>query len=293
MTFPFTQMAKAANCKVVGTTKPKPGQTETPTSLLNLPMLLPNTLLAPCGWPPIFQSPDISHPYQVPPAFSFEPAKVASQAPCKPDQPHKQSLLSFSGPRNPVYILPYPMIFNLSNQGYHCESSQFPKSVEDEEPVDDQDGAATSSKTAESSGKEEPVLPALVEPEGGPSTTRARLLNDLNEIPMESPLDLYEQHVGLHCTEVNSEPEQSNSTGVDIAEHESALCSNLIKKTNDVEVPLPAGPSALTEKEHRESFSSSSDRKRAGAIAAAEARRRRKELTKLKTMHGWQCRTHC
>lgn len=276
--FPFLQMTKAATCKVVGTSEPKHGQTETPASLLNIPMLLPNTLFGPCLWPPIFQSPNTSQPYQVPPTLPFVP-----RASCNPDPPHEQSLLSISGPRNPVYILPCPLILTLPNHGHHCESSQ---------PIDDQQGAAASSKTAVSSSKCEPVLPASVEPKGALST-RAGLLDDLNEIPVEPSVDRYGQHVGLHCVETASEPEQASSTRVETARREGALCSHPTEEAYVMEVVSPAGLIDLTGKEHRESVTCSSAKKTAGATAAAEARRRRKELTKLKAMHGRQCHTHC
>lgn len=281
-------MAKAAICKVVGTSKPKHGQTDTPAPLLNIPMLLPNALFGPCLWPPIFQSPNTSQPYQVPPTLPFVP-----QASCNPDPPHEQSVLSISGPRNPVYILPCPLIFTLPNRGHHCESSQSPKPIEGKKPIEDQEGAAASSKTAVSSSKCEPVLPASVEPKGALSTTRAGLLDDLNEIPVEPSVDRYSQHVGLHCAEAASEPKQASSTRVETARREGALCSHPTEEANVMVVASPAGHIDLTGKEHRESVTCTSDKKTAGATAAAEARRRRKELTKLKAMRGRQCHTHC
>ncbi|KAK4766406.1 hypothetical protein SAY87_008048 [Trapa incisa] len=228
------EMVRASSYNVMGTTKAKAkhGQTELPTPLVNFPVLLPNTLFAPCVWPPVFQG-----------------------ASCKPDIPHEHNLPSFSSPRNPVYILPYTMFFTLPNQGHH---SEYKKSEEGENPVDNShDGSAASSRG-------ESVLPASVKPDKALSTTRAGILNDLNEIPVESPVDLDEQDTGLNC----SDPEQANTAGL--------------------EVPSPGDPDALTE-----SVSSSGDKKTAGAFAAAEARRRRKELTRLKALHGRQCQTHC
>lgn len=283
--FPFSQAAKAAKCKSVGTSELKHARIEMPN--INFPILLHNTLLTPCLWHPTFQSPNASKLYQVLPSLLSVEANVITRASSKPDPTYEQALLSISGTRNPAYVLPCPWIFTLSNHGCHCECTHCCKSEQDE------NGVASSSKTAASSGKCEPALPALVKPEEAPGTTRTGLVDDLNEIPVESVVDQCAQHVGLCSEEAASKPEQASSTGVEIARRDGEPCSDLIEKTDVVEFPFPAGHLSLTEKDGRESVNCSGDKRIANASLAAEARRRRKELTKLKVMHGQQCRTHC
>lgn len=283
--FPFSQAAKAAKCQSVGTSELKHARIEMPTT--NLPILLHNTLLTPCVWHPTFQSPNASKLYQVLPSLSSAEANVITRACSKPDPTYEQALLSISGPRNPVYILPCPWIFTVSNHGCQCECTHCRKSEQDE------NAAASSSKTAVSSGKCEPALPASAKLEEAPGTMRTGLVNDLNEIPVESVVDQCGQHVGLCSEEAASKPEQASSTGVEIARHGSKSCSDPIGKTDVVEFPCPAGHVSLTEKDGREPDNCSGDKWIANATSAAEARRRRKELTKLKVMHGQHCRTHC
>ncbi|XP_031383591.1 uncharacterized protein LOC116197558 isoform X2 [Punica granatum] len=280
------KMAKAVKCEVVGTTSEiMPASGEMPASSLNFLMLLHNNPLAPVVWPPIFQSPSTGQAHQVPPTLPFIPANVTTEASFKPHPPHERGPLNISGPRTPVYILPCPWFFPFPNQVHHFESSHCPKSDRGDKPVDDQHGA-TSTRTAVSSENCDSSFPASAETEA-PGPIRLGLLNDLNQIPVESPVDQGCQQVGLQCEEAASEPKQASFMGTETVRHEIESEPHPANGTNVVEAPSSAGLTTLSV-EHRESVTASGDKKLISMNAAAEARRRRKERTKLKAMHGRQ-----
>ncbi|KAI6672701.1 hypothetical protein NL676_000607 [Syzygium grande] len=130
-------------------------------------------------------------------------------------------------------------------------------------------------------------VPIMVKSEA-PSPTRCRIKNDLNEIPVESPSDGGGRH-----EEVTPTPALPSSveTGSSV-KYENGISEDLAAPNCEV-ISSSVSDASFVRKENHQQFDAYTRKKLADALAAAEARKRRKEITKLKSIHGRQCWLLC
>lgn len=185
----------------------------------------------------------------------------------------------------PVYILPFSVFLGLPDQVHHCQTSF------SHETKIDQLVCSSSSITTTPDGKPDGVEPDVIRVSKGCGLgIEVKFANDLNEIPVESPtLDeaaqssdaMHEGAMADHMTDAGSELHLSVSV------QEDAL-SSVPSGFTDV------GGVSDQENNYQGSFLPlNSKKKLVDVTAAAEARRRRKELKKLKAIHGNRCRMRC
>ncbi|TYJ39640.1 hypothetical protein E1A91_A04G083900v1 [Gossypium mustelinum] len=231
----------------------------------------------PFGWPSSVQS---SHPVQSQCGQNaiFVPSSISSPANGRLDSSFNQeSPINVNGPKTALYVVPYPWFFSLPDQrsGLHPQPSCGTKDIEDETSVSNHFNAGCHLK---------PVMNEKFN----------------SSLPVEVEKEAYEP--------IEASPNSKNCTSVKLPADVGGQCMSYIKEEVLVPGPLcsagttfenrtdhvvkteeaPIGAfhfvGALPE-ENKESKSYTS-KKVLDAVAAAEARKRRKELTKLKNLHG-------
>jgi hypothetical protein len=227
-------------------------------------------------WPSIIQSSNHVQSLHGRQSAVVIPSNVPMPATCRPGTFQEQeSRMDVNGPRTPLYVLPYPWFFPLPDLGNGVQpqpSSIGMENKDDETSDSNQYDASSSSKIV--SDEENPYcfFPVKVKTEASGST-EVRPPNDLNKIPVGFPPDGGGQH-----------------TAASTVKHENRPLSDDPPNIATPSTACHIG-SALPEKK-QESVSYPS-KKLIDVVSAAEARKRRKELTKLKNLHGRQCRMRC
>ncbi|XP_048138816.1 uncharacterized protein LOC115726974 isoform X2 [Rhodamnia argentea] len=264
-----------------------PTQMATPQA--NCPMLWYRSPFAPLFWPPVFQPTNTGQSQEGPPNTPDVSPSATVSAFCKLNTFREQeNLTNASTPRPPVYLLPCPWFFTVPDPGsvQHQEASCCPKNKGDEDSAINQ-VSDSSSRTVTQTEESNSHVPIMVKSEA-PSPTRCRIKNDLNEIPIESPSD-----GGDRDEEVTPTPALPSSieTGSSV-KYENGISEDLA--TPDCEVISPSvSDASFVRKENHQELDAYTRKKLADAVAAAEARKRRKEITRLKSIHGRQCRLLC
>ncbi|KAF8041943.1 hypothetical protein BT93_A0522 [Corymbia citriodora subsp. variegata] len=264
-----------------------PAQMSTPQA--NHPLLWYRSPFAPLFWPPVFQSTNTSQSQEGPPSTPGVSSSATLPAFCKLNTFHEQeNLTNESIPRPPLYILPCPWFFTVPDPGsvQHREASCCPREKEDTDSITNQvsDGSSRTVTQTEDSNSH---VPFMVKSQA-PSPTRCRIKNDLNEIPVESPSD-----GDLRHEEVTPTPALPGSveTG-SCVKHENGISEDLAAPNCEV-ISSSVSDASFVRKENHQQLDAYTRKKLAGAVAAAEARKRRKEITRLKSIHGRQCRLLC
>ncbi|CAN6577456.1 unnamed protein product [Malus baccata var. baccata] len=268
---------------------PPSSSTHSPFFLFNRPPF------APLFWPSIIQasnSTQVQHipqnPIAIPSNISL-PANGAADSSLEQDNPS-----NINGARAPLYVFPCPWFiphFDNGN-GLQPQSSLCLNNKQEETSFNNQFSANSSSRTVAQLDNHQSSFPVRLKTEDSPSI-EGRPSCDLNETPAQFPLDGGDRHTGPHpmengCKEIFPSAASLNHSGV-------ASC---IKNENGFESDFTVTTlnsyhkfSALPDKNSEPIIYPT--RKLADANAAAEARKRRKNLTKLKSLHGRQCRTQC
>lgn len=271
-------------------------QMQIPPSPSNSPLFLFNRPpFTPVFWPSVIQSSNsiqLQHVSQNPMAI---PSNIPLPANGTADSSHEQeNPLTNNGTRTPLYVFPCPWFiphFDNGN-GLQPQPSSCLNNKQEETSFNNQYSASSSSRTVAQLDNHHCSFPIRLKAEASGSM-EARLSNDLNETPAQFPLDGADQHTGPHPKE--NGPKEIFLTPASV-NHEGVASS--IKHENEFESDYTTTTeksfhmfSALPEKNSEPIIYP--NRKLADAIAAAEARKRRKKLTKLKNLHGRQCRAHC
>ncbi|KAF5750492.1 hypothetical protein HS088_TW03G00829 [Tripterygium wilfordii] len=258
---------------------PKPPTTEPPFLLYN------QHPFQPLSWPSI---PQFSNPFLSP---SVAPSNIPLPAIEKLGSSRPENSMNLNGPGTPIYILPCPWFFPMPDHGngVHPQPSCVFKNVHDKTAVDNCCSASSSSEIILHAQNHLSSFPIKLKSEPSHST-KARFTADLNEIPPELPAEGGDQHTGPQAnkiilpTRVLSALGQTLTVEHENATHSQQVASSISTKATDI-------VSSLTENSRdRVNYST---KKLADTVAAAEARKRRKELTKLKNLHGRQCRMNC
>ncbi|CAH2036807.1 unnamed protein product [Thlaspi arvense] len=237
---------------------PKPSQVEMSASPAPFYFYNQNPYQLFC-WPPVTQS---SNPMISPPetrngfAAPFATSGGASAKTMTTSQEHENPA-DDNGPKTHFYVVPCPWFLPAPDQ-----SNGVPFAFQDPQRVVSSNGHHiddSSAKLVEVTKTLRSHLPARIKEEDSGST-ETRPLYDLNE----------------SATEVLSEA----GDGVPATQQGHSLKHEDISDSTNGATPMPPGHHVLI----------SLPGKKQGSLAAAEARKRRKELTRLKSLHGRQCR---
>ncbi|KAM6568586.1 hypothetical protein CsatB_016571 [Cannabis sativa] len=256
-----------------------PPSTSPPNSSLFLYNHPPFT---PLFWPPTSQSENFVQPSHMSQNAIVMPSNITFPVEGRHDSCELEDLHT-NGPRTPFYVLPCPWFYPHPDQGIAVRSQpSFPQKIGQEESYITNQCNATSSKAIHHIENQHSFLPVKVKTEpSGCGALEART-NDLNEHPADVSQETIDQETGFHAS-------GSKPMVVSTAKHEKEIQRNFTtnKTSADVCHTLSAPPGKSCEPIIY------SCKKSVEAVAAAEARKRRKELTKLKSMNGRQCRMHC
>lgn len=260
---------------------------EMSSSPTNCPLLLYNHhALTPLGWPSIIQSSQpVPSRHEMQNAVTF-PGKLASSQ--EQENPTDSNVA-----RTPLYVVPCPWFFPLhdSGSGFHAAISNSQKVLQDETSARNGYGSGSSSKMTADKENHHFLLPVKIKNEAY-GLPEAQSYNDLNDIPVtESPQHGGCQQIGRYTREATLTPPPLSSVGGSfIVKHDNVLQSDYTGRTKVVSKIANHLVSHPEKKQEPVNYPS---RKLVDAATAAEARKRRKELTKLKNVHGRQCRMQC
>lgn len=289
------QVAKVIKAEVGETRgEVKSAHSEMSSSPTNCPLLLYNHhALTPLGWPSIIRSSQpvpsrhglqnaVTFPSNIPTSITGNLASSQEQ-----ENPTDSNVA-----RTPLYVVPCPWFFPLhdNGNGFHAPISNNLKVLQDE--ISAHNGSGLSSKMTADKENHHFLLPVKIKNEAC-GLPEAQNFNDLNDIPVnESPQDGGCQKIG-HCTrEATLTPPSLSSVGGSlIVKHDNVQQSDYTGHSEAVSNIANHLVSPLPEKKQEPVNYPS--KKVVDAAAAAEARKRRKELTKLKNLHGRQCRMQC
>ncbi|XVF55680.1 hypothetical protein PTKIN_Ptkin06aG0056400 [Pterospermum kingtungense] len=246
----------------------------------------------PFCWPSIVQS---SHPIQSPcghqNAIVF-PSSISTPSNGMLASSHDQeNPINVNGPKNPLYVVPYPWFFSLPDHGngLHPQPACGSNNIKDETSVNNRFSTGCSLKS---------------------SFVREEEYN--SSLPIKAEKDAYGS--------VEASPDNLNCTPVRLSSDGGGQCTKFQIKKEEGLVPTPlcsAGTTSVIEQENMQDHVVNTEvvpirachfvgalpeenqestncmsKKALDAVAAAEARKRRKELTKLKNFNGRQCRVH-
>ncbi|WCJ34341.1 Basic-leucine zipper (bZIP) transcription factor family protein [Euphorbia peplus] len=247
----------------------------------NCPLLLYNQHpFSPLCWPSIIQSSNALQSNHGPQNSIVVPnISVLDSA-----QQQKENPIVVTGSQTPVYIVSCPWFFPVSDHGngLHLQPSFGLKHVLEGMSINNHYSINSSSKATGFTENQVSSLPEEVKSEAATSS-EVRVINDLNEIPAGFPPDGGGQYPGHHQRgTVISHVTVKDETGID-SEFVPYIDGVSSSKSRQLMHALPGSPDS-------HNFPS---KKLVDAAAATEARKRRKELTKLKNLHGRQWRTNC
>ncbi|XP_044506732.1 uncharacterized protein LOC123226266 isoform X2 [Mangifera indica] len=251
----------------------------------NCPMLLYNHHpFPPVGWPYIIKD---SHPLQSGHGLQnpvIIPSNIPTPVVRKLDSQDQENPININTMGAPFYIVPCPW-FAPHGNGFHAQPPDSQKIVQDE--TSRHNGYDGFSSSQSFTNMEKPLYRAKANNEVSDST-EVRTPTDLKNIPVEFSLSKGGQRNGPLPRDATFTPALPGSVGgTSIVNHGPDYTCN----TEAISVKANHIANALPEK--RQQVANYPSQKVADAIAAAEARKRRKELTKLKHLHGRQCRLHC
>ncbi|XP_004303007.1 PREDICTED: uncharacterized protein LOC101299496 isoform X2 [Fragaria vesca subsp. vesca] len=294
------QMSKARKAEVEETLDenmsayvqiPSSSPTNSPFVLFNRPPFTP------VFWPSVIQSSNSIQLQQVPQNPMAIPSNISLPCNGTADSSHELgNPISINGSRTPLYVIPCPWFFPQFEIGNGAQpQSSCPENKQEGAFFNNQGSASSLSRTAAQLDNNQSAFPVRLDVEASGSV-EARPRTDLNENPAQFPLDGGDQHTGGFHPKENGPREIFLSP---LLNHGGI--ASTIKNENGLESDFSANAeksmtachpfSALPEKNSEPIIYPS--RKIADAIAAAEARKRRKKLTKLKNLHGRQCRMQC
>ncbi|KAF8397860.1 hypothetical protein HHK36_016785 [Tetracentron sinense] len=286
------QMAKKIKAEVVETTEePASTHMESPTSSsTKLPLLVYNgPPITPLLWPSIIQH---NNPIQTQPVPQNA---VSSKDPMPADgklyPSHEQgSPLNLNGPRIPIYILTCPWFFPHGNGPHPHHPKSCGQGDNRDEDFNKQQDVGSSSKAMGNVEKMQPSLPIKVKTDAS-CFTEAKPTNNLLETAVQvQPVG--GQLLGPHPKGVILMPAPLRSLRPSfIVKDENGLQPDSTPK--EEAVPSTDDHILNAFSVNSQGLSTYPSKKLVDAAAAAEARKRRKELTKLKNLHGRQLRMHC
>ncbi|KAJ4971219.1 hypothetical protein NE237_004318 [Protea cynaroides] len=259
------------------------------SSSTELPLLMYNRPL----FPPFLWS-TIIHPLN-PVQMPAVPENVTVQKDPMPSNYEQGTFQSLNGPRAPFYIIPCPWFFPLPEHGNRLHS-QPPldscgfKEKQEENSVDNQHDKGSPSKARgdvgynHQSSLTEFKADAVLSTEANTSTS-----STYPESSVGFPTEV--QVIGSHPQGVVLTPVPLRSVKPTFTMCEDEFRTDSVSQPKTVSseashiaIPLP---------EKLQGANVFSNKKMVDAAAAAEARKRRKELTKLKNLHGRQFRLRC
>ncbi|XVE61515.1 hypothetical protein DITRI_Ditri06bG0046600 [Diplodiscus trichospermus] len=242
----------------------------------------------PFCWPSIVQS---SHPIQSQCGqqnATIFPSSISSQTNCRlASSPDQENPIDINGPKNPLYVVPYPWFFSLPDHGngLHPQPACGSNNIKDETSVNNRFSAGCSLNSVVHDEEYNSSLPVEVEKVVNISIEPSP--DNLNRTPVR----LLPDGGGL-CTrfrikeEVLAPTPMCSAGTTSVVEQENT--PDHVVKTEAASIRACPSVGALAH-ENQEPTNCMS-KKVLDAVAAAEARKRRKELTKLKNLHGRQCR---
>ncbi|KAM5559537.1 hypothetical protein ABKV19_020946 [Rosa sericea] len=293
------QMAKARKAEVEETPDenmsayvqiPLSSPTNPPLFLFNRPPFTP------VFWPSIIQSSNSIQLQQVPQNPMTIPSNISLPCNGTADSSHELgNPINVNGSRTPLYVFPCPWFFPHFDNGNGLQpQSSCLENKKEGAFFNNQCSASSSSRTAAQLDNNQSTFPVRLDTEASGSM-EAGPRTDLNENPAQFPLDGGDQHTGFHpkengSREIFQSPLLNHGGVASTIKHENGLESDFSANTEKSSTACHPF-SSLPEKNSEPIIYPS--RKIADAIAAAEARKRRKKLTKLKNLHGRQCRMQC
>ncbi|KAG5243234.1 bZIP transcription factor family protein [Salix suchowensis] len=178
------------------------------------------------------------------------------------------------GPRTPLYVVTCPWFFPGPDHGngLHAQPSFSFKQRRDGTSLNNLCRGSSSPKAAAPMENWHSSISIKVKSETA-SSEEFRVINDLNETPVGLTLD-----EGGQCEMILTPVPPTSVTPAIAVKNEAG------RQTNQLRYVLP---------EKNQDPLKFPSKKLVDAASAAEARRRRKELTKLKNLHGRQCRLNC
>lgn len=252
------------------------------SSSTNFPLLWYNRPpFTPDFWPSIIQS-----------SNHVQSLHGKQSATCGPGASQEQeNRMDVNGPRTPFYVLPYPWFVPLPDlgNGVQPQPSIGVKNKEDETSDSNQYDASSSSKIVSDEEKPYCFFPIKVKTEASGST-EVGPPNDLNEIPVGFPPDGGGRHTGAHSKEILFTPPLNCAQPASAVKHENRPLSD---ESPNIATPSTACHIVKALPEKKQESVGYPSKKLVDVVSAAEARKRRKELTKLKNLHGRQCRMRC
>uniref|UniRef100_A0A6N2K6S3 BZIP domain-containing protein n=1 Tax=Salix viminalis TaxID=40686 RepID=A0A6N2K6S3_SALVM len=286
------QMAKQIKAEMEASPRDlKSAHADIPTTApTNCPLLVYNQhAFSPQCWPSINQS---SNPIQS--HYTTENAIVIpSNLPIPTNGTHDSSQLQHetsvivSGPRTPLYVVTCPWFFPGPDHGngLHAQPSFSFKQRQDGTSLNNLCRGSSSPKAAAPMENWHSSISIKVKSETA-SSEEFRVINDLNETPVGLTLD-----EGGQCEMILTPVPPTSVTPAIAVKNEAGPKSEyafgangICTKANQLRYVLP---------EKNQDPLKFPSKKLVDAASAAEARRRRKELTKLKNLHGRQCRLNC
>lgn len=292
------QMAKAKKTEVEETPDenmssyvlPSSSPTNSPLFLFNRPSFTP------VFWPSIIQSSNSIQLQQVSQNPMAIPSNISLPSNGTADSSHELgNPININGTRTPLYVFPCPWFFPHFDNGNGLQPQS--SCLENKQKgafFNNQYSASSSSRSVSQLDNHQSAFPVRLDTEASGSM-EARPRTDLHETAAQFPLDGGDHYTGFHPKENGSReiflsPLLNHGRVASTIKHENGLESDYSANT---EKSLTASHSfsALPEKNSEPIIYP--NRKIADAIAAAEARKRRKKLTKLKNLHGRQCRMQC
>lgn len=266
------------------------------TAPTNCPLLVYNQhAFSPHCWPSVIQS---SKPIQS--HYTTENAIVIpSNMPMPTNGTHDSSQLQqentviVSGPRTPLYVVSCPWFFPGPDHGngLHAQPSFSFKHRQDGTSLNNLCCGSSSPTAAAPMENRHSSLSIIVKSETT-SSEEVRVINDLNETPVGFTLYGGGQCEGTHPKEMILTPVPPTSVTPAVAvKNEAGQKSEYALGAHGICAKASQLRCVLPEK-NQDPFTFPS-KKLVDAASAAEARRRRKELTKLKNLHGRQCRLNC
>ncbi|KAG2682935.1 hypothetical protein I3760_10G007200 [Carya illinoinensis] len=245
----------------------------------------------PVLWPSVIQSSNrVQSQYGRQSAIVI-PSNMPMPAACRPDNSREQeNRIDVDGQKAPLYVLPFPWFFPLPGPGNRLQPlPSTGMKYEQGEASRSNHNASSFSKFIAHVENRHCSLPIEVKTEASGSS-EVRPDNDLNETPIGFPLDGVSQHTGANSEEILYTPASLDcSQPASTIKHENMSQSAYAPNIETTSTARPIA-SALPEKQESAVFPG---KKLIDTVAAAEARKRRKELTKLKNLHGRPCQMHC
>ncbi|KAK0585319.1 hypothetical protein LWI29_026808 [Acer saccharum] len=255
----------------------------------NFPLLLYNHHpFSQLGWPPVVQSQHPVHLQQGTQNAITIPSNVPNTGNLDPSQ-EEENHRNINSTGAPLYLVPCPWYFPLHDNvnGFHAQQPTYgQKNTQDETSMHNVDSTSSSSRSIAHVENHHLSMPKKIKTVAFGST-EARTTDDPKSIPVGCLPDGGGLHTGSHPREAKLTHAPLCSTGgafIDKHENAHAHHTDCTCNAEDIASVLP---------DKKQEPVSCPSKKLVDAGAAAKARKRRKELTKLKNLHGRQCRMQC